>query len=157
MGKEEKSSEIVEKTRYHYPHALKMALILIVLVVIGGVGFGLGRMGSWHRQSKMAKFGTSRMMMGNGMRDGFAARGHMYRQDESQLVLSGDIAKINGNTFSVTAFDGTAYLVNVSSSTSYSKNGAVAKQSDVIVGNFVQVFGTSDSSGNITATSITIR
>jgi hypothetical protein len=68
---------------------------------------------------------------------------------------SGTIASINGNTLTLTTNQGQATVI-VGPSTDIEKtvSGTLA---DIVAGQFVTVAGTTDSNGDITATSISIR
>ena len=68
----------------------------------------------------------------------------------------GSVTKIDGNTLTVRS-RGTDLTVTVSSTTSFYKAGAIAKQSDLQVGDIIGMAGTPDSSGNIQAQTVTIQ
>lgn len=137
--------------RCQHNHAVKIVLIIvgivIVFAVIGSIGLAMKFKG--RSNAKVNNFTQER-----GNRMGFS-RGKMM-QNFAGNRISGDITKIDGNTITLQNPDKT-YTITVNDSTSYSKNGNIAKQSDMLVNNNIVISGTSDSQGNITATSIIIR
>lgn len=94
---------------------------------------------------------------GNGTTDGYGPRGGMMRggwdsddtsTSTSSTRLSGVVTAVSGDTITV-AGGGTTTKVTATSSTNYTGSSEPAKVNDSIV-----VFGTQNSDGSLTATSI---
>ena len=137
---------------------------LVIGVVIVIVAFMVGAAVSRHRYSTElpgkqvvigGMMGTQQaprgMMGGRGMRGG---RPGTSSAPEDRVL--GAVTAINGNSITVRV-EGASQAVAVSSTTSFYKNGAIAKQSDLAQDDVVTVVGTPDSSGTIQAQVITIE
>lgn len=128
--------------------------ILIILLAFGAMAMGFHR-----RMALGTEFGlregfvTERAIGGPGMRGGMIhARGGMKQVG----VNLGIVTKIDGNSLTVRS-RGVDQTVTVATSTSFYKNGAVAKQADLQVSDVISVAGAPDSSGNILAQQIVIE
>jgi hypothetical protein len=66
------------------------------------------------------------------------------------------VTAVNGSTITAKAADGSTVTIHTTSSTRYTHNGQVASASSVAVGSRINVMGTHNSDGSITATSIDI-
>lgn len=70
---------------------------------------------------------------------------------------AGVVTNVNGDTLTITGFDGTTHTVTLSGSTRYQKAGQSAAQSDVTTGTAIEVEGTLNSDGSLSAVRVTIR
>lgn len=160
---------------------------LIVIIILGGIFSLGAMAVRWHDQNRLGfygkagtvqVFGNSTMMGGRqesteveggvssgtvrmmGGRTGMMGRSYSgsgtIQTSNDESILVGGVASINGNTIVIRS-NSTNITVNVSSSTSFYKNGTVAKQSDLQIGDIVNVVGKSDSNGVVTATSVNIQ
>jgi hypothetical protein len=75
-------------------------------------------------------------------------------QGRSGNVTSGTITSIDGDTVTLKAIDGSTVKVTTSGATTITKSDT-AKVTDLAAGETVTVIGTTDSSGNVTATTVT--
>jgi len=142
----------------HHHSPLKFLFAAIIGLIIMGGFFCLGRI-STQREIGMRQFSTnmpvvqgSEQFAGRGM----MGRGRMMRGGIGRGV-SGSITAVNESTITIKDSTGTSYTVNISSTTSLSTDTAVAKQSDLKVGQNVIVRGATDSNGQITAANIRIQ
>lgn len=136
--------------QYHRPRFMVAGVIIVLIGVFLLLGaFMVGRRVNRPfiaAESRFGAVGGSGMMLpGRGM--GAQLHGHM---------LLGAVSAINGSTITVhnSAADTT---VTIQSSTSFYKAGAVAKQTDLKVGDVVSVQGRPDANGVVQATSVIIR
>jgi hypothetical protein len=66
------------------------------------------------------------------------------------------VTAVNGSTITARAADGSTVTIHTTSSTRYAHNGQSATASSVTVGSRINVMGTHNSDGSITATSIDV-
>jgi len=132
-----------------------IALVVAGLFIILGGAFALGKLSGRHLgigrniNYRVENFDGRRMMGGQ-----FRARGMMGSRYGRGFV--GEVTKIDGSTITV-KINNSDYAVVVSDSTSYAKNGQIAKQSDLKVGDTISISGASNSQGQISARIITIN
>jgi hypothetical protein len=70
---------------------------------------------------------------------------------------AGVVTNVNGDTLTITGFDGTTHTVTLNGSTRYQKAGQSAAQSDVTTGTAIEVEGTLNSDGSLSAVRVTIQ
>jgi hypothetical protein len=70
---------------------------------------------------------------------------------------AGVVSAVNGSTLTLTGLDGRTWTVTVTGSTRYQKAGQSAASSDVTTGTAVDVEGTQNSDGSLTAVRVTIQ
>lgn len=155
-----KDGEPSAKWQMHgHHHGTKLLLLVIGILIIAGGAVAVAKFATGHeRFGNGVNFERTGMMGGRGFTSGrgMMGRGANFARQDLTRGVSGDITKIDGNT--VTINNGVKDIaVNLQSTTSFTKNGQVAKQSDLIVGNNIIVSGSSDSSGVVQATSVLIR
>ncbi|HSX41867.1 MAG TPA: DUF5666 domain-containing protein [Candidatus Saccharimonadales bacterium] len=129
------------------PIALGIILLVIFVLMIGAVANHRGKAVVTRQE-----FSAGRMMAMSGQKfDNSNVASPMI----GRRGLIGAISKIDGNTLTLhTATSDQAVVV--SATTSFYKAGAIAKQSDLAVGQAISVRGLPNSSGQIAATKITI-
>jgi hypothetical protein len=71
-------------------------------------------------------------------------------------TASGTVTAVTTSTVTITQPGGTSRTLNTTGSTTYTKGGAAAARSDLVVGSRISAQGTLDSSGTFTATAIEI-
>jgi hypothetical protein len=133
--------------------ALKIILGVIILLIIVGGAFVLGRISN---RNSIAKRGVvNQQFFGPSV----GMRGEM-RRDEGKMMeretTSGSITDIDGNNLTVKT-DSQEITVVISDSTSIRNSNGIAKKSDLAVGNNISVFGPSDANGQIQAKLIIIK
>ena len=77
-----------------------------------------------------------------------------------QIVLpreTGVVTAVNGSTLTITGFDGSSHTVTLSGSTTYTRAGQSAAQSDVTTGTSINVEGTTNTDGSLNALLVTIQ
>jgi hypothetical protein len=67
------------------------------------------------------------------------------------------VSSVSGQTITAKAADGTTVTINVTSSTKILKNGTAVALSTITSGTSINVMGTHNSDGSITATEIDVR
>lgn len=158
---QKKAESPIVSTVYHRPGIWGVAVVVILVAF----AFALGSMSARHRAaltySTFAGPGVERQlggMMKGGIDDeqGTVRSGMMRGGRPGHNGLLGSLTAINGNTLTVKA-SGTEHTVTVASTTSFYKDGQIAKQSDLATGDVLVISGAPDSSGNIQATAIDIR
>lgn len=141
--------EYKKENHFHYHKGPKMVIGILILAGI----FALGAAAGMHRNFG---FRGERNIIENGR----FGRGMMGRGFESRGAIgqrvTGKITVINGNSITINNSAGDT-AVTIQTTTSISKAGVVAKQSDLTVGNTVSVVGQSDASGALVATFINIK
>lgn len=137
----------------HYSHHSPMRMIfgiLIGLVVLGGA-FALG-----HASNRFERGNSNQVIfersVGSRMMSGRGMMGQGFRRS----ATSASVTTVDGNNITITK-NSKDYSVIVNDQTSYIKTGEIAKQSDLKVGDNVEVTGTSNSQGVIIATQIIIQ
>jgi Cu/Ag efflux protein CusF len=132
--------------------AILVAVVLIIVAVAGGF-FG----GVMYQKTQSPTFGSG-MMGQNGSRQGaFAGRfGSQNGQNANFRPVRGQVVGMDNSSMTVKMSDGSTKLVVLSSSTSYMQSTA-AKLSDIKTGDTVNVVGTQNSDGSVTAQDIQIN
>ena len=82
--------------------------------------------------------------------------GGRQRPDRQDDRVLGAVTAVSGSSITLRV-SGASQTVAVASTTSFYKQGAIAKQSDLQVSDVVVVFGAPDSSGTIQAQSVEIQ
>jgi hypothetical protein len=154
LTKEEDTKETCS-CRHHNP--MKKVLMLIIFIIIIGGAFCLGRMSSYRKGALMRGTFSKTQLSGNLPKQGMMPNQKLRTGRGMGFQVSGTIATIDGNNITIKDASGKITTAVISTTTSLSKAGAIAKQSDLQVGNSVGVRGTSDSSGNLDATFIQIN
>lgn len=137
----------------HHHHGLKIFLGVVVLSLILGCAVFVGHFSRFERGGAQREvfIGHNSDFGGRGMIGRSFGGRHMNGQ-----VTSGDVTKIDGSSITIkTATQDVS--VTVTSTTSFQKNGSVAKQSDLQDNNYIIVYGPSDSNGVIQAQTILIK
>ena len=126
-----------------------IVFIAILAVIVGGAGGFFG--GMQYQKSQRASFA--------GNTAGFAARGlngtpGVRGRNGNGAV--GTILSVDTNSMTVKMNDGSSKIVLLTGSTSINK-AATAAVSDLIVGETVSAFGTTNTDGSVTATNVQIN
>jgi hypothetical protein len=134
------------------------ALVVSALICAGFIGGALVQK-HWGSSSSgggaAAAFAAGRAGRGGGGAGGFGgAGGAGGAGGGTGSSVTGTVTVVSGNTLYVTASDGTVYTVKTSGSTAVNVTLS-GTLSQVKPGQSVVIAGSSDSSGNVTATSIT--
>jgi hypothetical protein len=143
--------------QYGHRHGLWMiaGFVVIFFLIVGCVAFvghGFERKANVFNREKNIS-----VEFGGRMASGRMMGGHRGNSESSiRARLSGQVTKIDSNNVTVKTSD-KEYTVIASASTSFVKNEAIAKQSDLAVDNQVTVIGPSNSDGNINAQAIIIQ
>lgn len=122
----------------------QMLMVVIALIAIAGISFFGGM-----------KYGQSQ---GRNLLGGQFQRGSNAQFGRMGLgrATVGDIVSLDSNSITVKMADGTSRIVNLSSSTTYSKTDTSSK-SDLKTGEKVAVFGTENSDGSVTAQNVQLN
>jgi hypothetical protein len=139
---------------HHHHRAAKILLLIVgVFVIVGGL-MAVGRAFSFrHRTERVASFNQGqqfgRMMpQRRGMNRG--------GQGFAGIGISGKITKIDGNNLTVN--DGSRDIsVTIADTTSIIKQGNISSKTDLKVDDQATINGTSNSSGQYTATIIRVK
>ena len=131
-----------------------MIIVAAVLIIIAvGAGFFGGMM---YQKSQTSSFGGA--MGQNGSRQGgnFAGRVGQNGQNQNFRPVRGQVLSMDNNSLTVKMSDGSTKIVVLSSSTAFMQSTKAAL-SDVKTGDTVNVVGTANSDGSVTATDIQIN
>lgn len=150
----QKKESLNQKPNYHGDKSVKVVLaVVLVLVILGGAGV-IAKV-AFGRHENRGKIEMQNVELGRGG----MMRGERFGQargEFGQASITGDITKIDGNNVTVKVSD-TEYTVVINENTSLSKSGAIAKQSDLKVGDTIRVIGPSKSDGSLNANIIIIK
>lgn len=127
--------------------------IIAAIVIVGGISL-LGAASIARHENRSFARPMMADIEGRGSRG--IARGGMMRGNFEEAGTTGVLNAIDGNNLTVKDSSGTEFKIVVSNATSYVKANAIAKQSDMQVNNVITVAGSSNSQGQIVATSIRI-
>ena len=135
----------------------KKVLVPVVLLIIGLVAgaFGGYEFRNYQLQQMRSGFtagganGAQRFIA--GARGGNGARGGTFGG-----AVTGSVISVDPTSMTVKMSDGSTKIVILSASTTYS-NTVSAASSDVKVGSMVAAFGSANSDGSVTATSVQIN
>lgn len=119
-----------------------------LLIIIGGLSFYGGMK---YQQRKIPSFGNGTQMRafnGNG------ANTNQRRMGNGQVV--GEIVSVDDKSIDVKSNDGSSKIILLSDSTAINK-ATSGQKSDLVVGEKVVVFGTSNSDGSISGTNIQLN
>ena len=122
-----------------------VAVILIIVAAAGGF-FG----GMMYQKSQASSFAAA----GRG---NFAARSGQAGQNTAAFrPVRGQVLSVTSNSLTVKMSDGSTKIVVLSASTAFAQS-AKAALSDVKTGDTVNVVGTANSDGSVTATDVQIN
>jgi hypothetical protein len=128
-----------------------MIVTIVLLIVVAGVAFYGGityqksQIRSGFGQFAQTEAGNgNRMMQRNGASGNFGG------------ATIGEILTTDANSITIKLQDGSSKIVNLSSSTNYTKSDSGSK-ADLKTGERVAAFGTSNSDGSITAQTVQIN
>jgi Cu/Ag efflux protein CusF len=125
-----------------------MILVAVVLIIIAAAGGFFG--GIMYQKNQTPSFG----MMGRG---NFAGRlGDQNGQNQNFRPVRGQVLSMDNNSLTVKMSDGSTKLVVLSSSTNFVQSTKAAL-SDVKTGDTVNVIGTQNSDGSVTAQDVQIN
>lgn len=127
-----------------------MMIAAVVLIVLSAVGGFFGGMQYQKSQPRAAGQFAGRGFGGSNGQGQFGQNGQNFRPVRGQ-VLSQD-----KNTLTVKLSDGSTKIVVLSGSTIYLKS-ATASQSDLKTGDTVNVIGTQNSDGSVTAQDVQLN
>jgi hypothetical protein len=150
-----KKTKMDEQTNPKKSSGFVLIVIGTVFLIVNVLLFGLSMISHNHRDIALNKpsFNNNRekIRQGNSMMN---QRNHSgIRQGQHNY----EVIKIEGNNITVKNSNGTEYPVIISNTTSFSKAGEIAKLADLKVGDKIVIFGSSDSAGQIVASSIKIQ
>lgn len=126
---------------------------IVVALIVGVAGFfgGIKYQQLQPRNTVYGQFAGARFGQGNNGTSGATGR----RGGFGGAVI-GEVLSQDANSLTVKLADGSSKIVNLSSTTTYSKSAA-GSVSDLTTGTRVAVFGTSNSDGSVTAQNVSIN
>jgi len=146
--------EICKKNYYHGKKPIVIIILIISVLIIGTIGFCLGRFNHPREHVVKNTFSPNPITKNNNfMPNKFGKKRQLAVKKPD---LTGNITNINQNNITVKIND-KVYTIIVSDSTSFTKNNEIAKQSDLKIGDNITIKGKSDSNGQINATMIIIK
>jgi Cu/Ag efflux protein CusF len=130
-----------------------MIVASVILIIIAAAGGFFG--GMVYQKNQTPSFG---MMGQNGSRQGgnFAGRLGQSGQNSNFRPVRGQVLSIGNNSLTVKMSDGSTKIVVLSSSTSFAQSTKAAL-SDIKTGDTVNVVGTQNSDGSVTAQDVQIN
>jgi flagellar basal body-associated protein FliL len=128
-----------------------MILVAVVLIIVAAAGGFFG--GMMYQKSQVPSFG---MMGQNGVRQGGNFAGRFGGQNSNFRPVRGQVLSINDNSLTVKMTDGSTKIVVLSASTAFMQSTKAAL-SDVKTGDTVNVVGTANSDGSVTAQDVQIN
>lgn len=151
---EEKTKDENKEHFYYYHHNKLLIIILAFIALIVIIG-GAVLVGGFALHFKRMSLNQNWAAYPHRNFGGYMMRGGHWG---FQRGLSGQVTKIEGDKVTVKSNrNNQEYTAIVSNSTSFSKQGNIAKQSDLKVDDQVVVMGASDSQGQINASAIIIK
>lgn len=135
----------------------QLALTAVVVVIVGGIGFGAGMKYQSSRQPAWGRLGATGNRAGNMMRPsgGREAGGQLMNRLGGRPV-AGEVIAINDNTLTIKSPDGSTRLVVLSETTNINQ-ATTADKSEIKVGSNVAVFGSDNSDGSVTAQNVQLN
>lgn len=125
-------------------------IIAIVLIVAAGLGGFFGGIQYQKSQPRVSGQFAGRNFGGANGGAGFGGQNTNFRP------VRGQILNMNSNSLTVKLSDGSTKIVVLSGSTTFVKSAA-ASQSDLKAGDTVNVVGTQNSDGSVTASDVQIN
>jgi flagellar basal body-associated protein FliL len=122
-------------------------IIAVILIIVAAAGGFFG--GMMYQKSQASTLSAA----GRG---NFAARFGQAGQNAANRPVRGQVLSISDTTLTVKMSDGSTKIVVLSSSTAFAQS-AKAALTDVKTGDTVNVVGTANSDGSVTATDIQIN
>lgn len=134
---------------------MKSARTLVPIICVL-VGLGVGFFGGYQYRNYRLRRTTGNLTGANGTRfigrnGQFGGMGMMGRN-----LVAGSILSMDANSITIKLADGSSKIVLFTDSTTYS-NTVTASTSDLKTGDNIAVFGTTNSDGSVTATSVQIN
>jgi hypothetical protein len=132
-----------------------MMIVAIVLIIAAAAGGFFG--GTLYQKNQAPQFGMMGALGANGARGGnFAGRFGQNGQNANFRPVRGQILNMDTNSLTIKMSDGSTKLVVLSSKTVYTKT-ATANLSDFKSGDTVNVIGTQNPDGSVTANDVSIN
>lgn len=128
-----------------------MILVALVLIIFAAAGGFVG--GMMYQKNQSPIFG---MMGQNGSRQGEVFRGSSGQQNSNFRPVRGQVLSMDNNSLTVKMSDGSTKLVVLSSSTAFVQS-TKASLSNLKTGDTVNVVGTQNSDGSLTAQDVQIN
>jgi hypothetical protein len=125
-----------------------VSIVLIIVVAVGGF-FG----GMMYQKNQVATFG---MMSQNGARLGGNFAGRFGQTGANFRPVRGQVLSMNANSLTVKLSNGSTAIVVLSSNTAFMQSTKAAL-SDVKTGDTVNVVGTQNPDGSVTAQDVQIN
>jgi flagellar basal body-associated protein FliL len=122
-------------------------IVAVILVIVAAAGGFFG--GMMYQKSQVSALGAA----GRGS---YAARFGQAGQSAANRPVRGQVLSMSDTTLTVKMSDGSTKIVVLSSSTAFAQS-AKAALTDVKTGDTVNVVGTANSDGSVTATDIQIN
>lgn len=122
----------------------KILLVVIVVVVAAAAFYG----GTVYQKGQTQTFGGQ-----SGFARRFGQNGQNGQNAQNFRPVRGQVINKDNNSLTVKLADGSTKLVILSNSTMYYKS-STASASDVIDGDTIQVLGTQNSDGSVTAQNV---
>lgn len=123
----------------------RVSVVALAVLALGGAGFVLAT----HLPSTLAAAGQTTQSASRG---GFGPGGHMRGGPGHDLTVS----SVSGTSVVAKDHDGASVTIHTSASTVFQRAGATVKLSDLTSGTQIDVRGTRNSDGTITATEIDV-
>lgn len=142
-----------EKMRMENRPKIILAIVVAIIVFGGLFIFGMTSMFRFQNRSvrNFESFGRPMMVKGSAR-----TSREMMGGNYARVGTTGQVTAIDSNNLKVKDSSGTEQTIIVSDTTSYTKSGNIAKQSDLQVNNVITAKGTGNSQGQIVATAVRI-
>lgn len=133
-------------------HMKNNTIVTIIFVVIAaGIGFYGGMR---YQQSQTSPVGGM-MQFGQGFARNQSGQNGQGRMGRGGATI-GEVVSVDNNTITLQLQDGSSKIINLSSTTTYSKTDS-ASAGEVKKGTHIAVFGTSNSDGSMTAQNVQLN
>lgn len=128
-----------------------LIVTVLVAVLVGGASFFGGMK---YQQSKVKSF-TTQFPVGNRAVGGQQTMGNGNRNGNGMMPVAGEVTAKDDKSITVKMNDGSSKIVIYSNSTVVNKTDAASIE-DVKVGENINVFGTNNTDGSVTAQNIQV-
>lgn len=132
-----------------------LIITIIVIVVVASSAFYGGMMYQKSQVASRAAQFTQGAEVAGG-RFGSRAGGARGGRGGFGGAVMGDVLSVDADSITVKLMDGSSKIVNLASTTTYSKS-LTGSKTDLAAGIKVAVFGTSNSDGSVTAQNVSIN
>jgi len=129
-------------------------IFIVALIIVAGGAFFAGT--KYQQSQATSRFGNAQFFQNSANGQGGQRQGRFGSGRGFGGATIGQVVGVDASSITVKLQDGSSKIVNINSSTTYSKSDS-ASQADIKTGDRIAVFGSATSDGSITAQNVQLN